>query len=747
MERDVQEIITEMPKGLFRWYDFEKEARLLLVTGDGYPYQAEIRSYLETCVEEVVVADAMRMQDKAFADTCEGNMQYVVVVKALETAEEPTRFLSSCARFLKPNGRLLLATDNRLGIRFFCGDRDPYTDRSFDGVEDYRRLQARDRQETAGRCYAQAELCGFLGAAGFKTKRFYSVFPNLELPQLLFAENFIPQEDLSTRVKPMYGHPDSVFLEEQYLYKTLLENGMFHKMANAYVIECAKDKKASLSDVDHVTLSTERGREQAIMTRIRSGCMVEKIALFPEGVEGLYRLAVYSEKLAKRGIHVVPSTLEGNVYRMPYVNAQTAQKYLENLLYTDKEAFIREMDRFREQILQSSEHLRTDDRLGVILEEGFTELVPVNCFYMDEDYVFFDQEFMEAECPANKMICRMVDIVYSNRKQMENVLPMDFFWERYGLANELDFWRKEAHGFFDQLKHTRELRPFREQYEANLAVVGQNRLRVNYSYREYELLFRELFSDLPEKKLFLFGSGMFTKRFLDRFGEEYEVSGILDNNEDKWGQQVKGIALMPPSSLEQLDPDTYKVIVCVKDFAGIMLQLRKLGVKHLGIFDAYADYPVKRKQIQDYSAKGTKKYKVGYIAGVFDLFHIGHLNMFRRAKEQCEYLIVGVVTDEMVRKGKKVEPFVPFEERLEMVRACRYVDEAYAIPASDGSSREAFRRYHFDVQFSGSDYVDNPDWMAEKAYLEKNGATLEFFPYTQSTSSTKLKGLISQKLI
>ena len=129
------------------------------------------------------------------------------------------------------------------------------------------------------------------------------------------------------------------------------------------------------------------------------------------------------------------------------------------------------------------------------------------------------------------------------------------------------------------------------------------------------------------------------------------------------------------------------------------------------------------------------------------MFHVGHLNMFKRAKEQCEYLIVGVVSDEGVLKYKEKTPFIPFEERIEMVRSCRYVDEAVEIPLDYNGTRDAFKLYHFDCQFSGSDYVDDPNWLANKAFLEENGAEMVFFPYTERTSSTKIKALIEQSLL
>ena len=143
----------------------------------------------------------------------------------------------------------------------------------------------------------------------------------------------------------------------------------------------------------------------------------------------------------------------------------------------------------------------------------------------------------------------------------------------------------------------------------------------------------------------------------------------------------------------------------------------------------------------------AKKYHVGYIAGVFDLFHKGHLNLLQRAKEQCDFLIVGVVSDEGVRKFKQVEPFIPEEERVEIVRACRYVDQAEILPLSFAGTRDAWHLFHFDVQFSGSDYQENAAWLSEREFLKRQGADLVFFPYTQSTSSTRIKSLIRKKLL
>jgi cytidyltransferase-like protein len=282
--------------------------------------------------------------------------------------------------------------------------------------------------------------------------------------------------------------------------------------------------------------------------------------------------------------------------------------------------------------------------------------------------------------------------------------------------------------------------------------VNSNRQRLNFSAEAYQRLFIDIFGGLGNRKVILFGSGRFAQRFLTLYGEDYPVSAVLDNQKARWGTMLGDVTIQSPEMLSDLSVGTYRVIICIKNYLSVVQQLKQMGIQDYAIFDPNRDYPRKHKPVlaqnnQAAESAVAKKYHVGYIAGVFDLFHVGHLNMFKRAREQCDYLIVGVVSDEGVRKFKKTEPFIPFEERIEMVRSCRYVDEARKIPLDYAGTRDAWRMYHFDVQFSGSDYVDNPDWLAEKEFLQKRGADLVFFPYTEQTSSTKIKALIQEKLV
>ena len=133
-----------------------------------------------------------------------------------------------------------------------------------------------------------------------------------------------------------------------------------------------------------------------------------------------------------------------------------------------------------------------------------------------------------------------------------------------------------------------------------------------------------------------------------------------------------------------------------------------------------------------------KHYKTGLVMGVFDMFHIGHLNLIRRAKERCDHLRVAVLSDELVYEYKKKYPVIPFEERVEILRAIRYVDEVVGITDVPSRLVELEKR-PFDCFFSGDDYKDNEYWKWEREELAKKGVDMVFFSYTDGQSSTMIR--------
>ena len=140
----------------------------------------------------------------------------------------------------------------------------------------------------------------------------------------------------------------------------------------------------------------------------------------------------------------------------------------------------------------------------------------------------------------------------------------------------------------------------------------------------------------------------------------------------------------------------------------------------------------------------SKKYTVGYTTGVFDMFHIGHLNILRRAKEQCDYLIVGVSTDDLVKQEKNKTPVIPYAERVEIVESIKYVDKV--VPQINKNKLEAWDSLHFDKMFVGSDWKGTIQWQKIEADFLPLNVEIVYLPYTDGVSSTKLTKLIKQML-
>ena len=136
------------------------------------------------------------------------------------------------------------------------------------------------------------------------------------------------------------------------------------------------------------------------------------------------------------------------------------------------------------------------------------------------------------------------------------------------------------------------------------------------------------------------------------------------------------------------------------------------------------------------------KYKVGYVPGTFDLFHIGHLNIIKKAKEMCDYLICTVSTDELVIKHKLKKPVIPFEERIEIISSIRYVDKA--VPQINQDKYLQWQQYKFNAIFVGDDLKNTKKWLVYEEQLKPYGVVFVYFPYTNTTSSSLIVDILNK---
>lgn len=196
------------------------------------------------------------------------------------------------------------------------------------------------------------------------------------------------------------------------------------------------------------------------------------------------------------------------------------------------------------------------------------------------------------------------------------------------------------------------------------------------------------------------------------------------------------------NNLELLDGITCEIIE--RMYNRETLYIPQYDEVYKGVIERYREDPLKfgaesyRYKIGSGRLCKKPQVVVGYLSGTFDLFHIGHLNLLRRAKEQCDYLVVGVHASGSW-KGKQT--FIPFNERCEIIKSVRYVDEVIESPNEDS---DAWDMLHYDKLFVGSDYLGTERFKRYEEYL--NGkAEIVYFPYTTGTSSTQLRDALNKK--
>ena len=263
------------------------------------------------------------------------------------------------------------------------------------------------------------------------------------------------------------------------------------------------------------------------------------------------------------------------------------------------------------------------------------------------------------------------------------------------------------------------------------------------SYSVWKHRFNDVFKDVEDKTIVLFGTGNMITDYERRTQGRFQPDFYVDNDKSKWGMLFHGREIRAPQALLDIPRDKLHLIICNIYYREIGAQLRQMGIKNYFIYaESLANLFREPTSIRE---KGRREYyNVGYVQGTFDLFHVGHLNLFRRAKEQCRYLIAGVVSDELNEVYKGARPYVPYEERAALVAACRYVDEVIKVDVGSDDKVKIWEEHHYDCHFCGDDHGN---WEPLIKALHERGSEVEFFPYTESTSSTRIREELKKRIL
>ncbi len=247
----------------------------------------------------------------------------------------------------------------------------------------------------------------------------------------------------------------------------------------------------------------------------------------------------------------------------------------------------------------------------------------------------------------------------------------------------------------------------------------------------------------------MFSAYAATKAALCRFAEsvniELEAAGVTNRILNVAPGSVPGTRFNggenDPALLGSLGED-----IADRLLAGETLYIPNYEPTYRGVLERYAadghafGLDSYRYKQQSGRVRADRSAVVGYLSGTFDLFHIGHLNLLRRARAECDHLIVGV-HESGSWKGKV--SFIPFEERMAIVGACQYVDRVVTSPVEDS---EAWELYRFDKLFVGSDYQGTERFNRYEEFFRDKGVQIVYFPYTRGTSSTQLRAVLEKNI-
>ncbi len=524
--------LSSLRTGLISWYPFCPHAAVLEI---GAGFGALTGLLCDRCKtvaatersDHRAAAIARRWQEKDNLHVYAGEwseisfdqkFDYVILTGILERAgggspdrERYIEYLKKAAGLLKADGILLAAVENRMGLRYFCGDREPHGGHAFDGIRRY-------PHGIRGYSFSREELKDIVERSGFSQSRFYYPLPDYRFPQLIYSDRFLPGPNLRERLIPYHLHSSSLVAVEQDLYPDVIENGVFPFFANSFLVEGSR--LALPGGALYAAVSTDRGRDGSYATLIRDNDTVTKRPLYREGEAGAQALYEHMEDLKAHGIPVVLHTLlPDHSLELPYIPWPTLSNSIKEIIRTDPEEFLQLLDRIYAYILQSSQivpprpellpssssvpdsstsmpqpenallslHLQAADSeeerarllsldFGPILKKAYMELIPLNCFYNPDtkEFLYFDQEFVRENYPAGYVMFRAIHYIYCFTPGAEQCYPRKKLLEKYRMTDTWSVYLAEENRFLNEVRNHEKYRQFYRWSAVDRARIDEN---------------------------------------------------------------------------------------------------------------------------------------------------------------------------------------------------------------------------------------------------------------------------------
>ncbi len=425
----VNNTFSSVRQNILNWYPFKEHARILEI-GAGMGSitgmlcdRAEFVTALEMSQARVDVIRA-RYPNRSNLEVQTGNINewhpqqgydYVICIGVLEYAaifsdtDKPyDAFLRKAKNCLKDDGVLLLAIENRFGLKYWLGASEDHLQQPFAGLMGY--------QEKKGiRTFSRFELADLLKRAGYSQLRFYSVLPDYRFPELIFADDYKPDSMNLKKVSFTYAKNSTLIGNEKQLYWDLIENGVFPFFANSFLVE-ASLKELSPKHVAHVSAKGEVYQEFRVSTIIYHDGTIYKIPMHQQAKLHIQNILEYTDRLAKQGIAILPYEKDGDKLKSRLHTGISAQSVFQDALFHNDRVKLKELIlalrgcylKSSETVCYNSNNLIVQNHLedpgisyGVILHKAFIDMTFYNAFYENGTLLFYDQEWCMDRVPLH----------------------------------------------------------------------------------------------------------------------------------------------------------------------------------------------------------------------------------------------------------------------------------------------------------------------------------------------------------
>ena len=496
--------LTRIRQNLLNWYPFKEQSDVLEI-GCGMGAITELlckKCNSVTAVElskRRATATYLRCREYDNLEIIVGNLNdiefekkydYITLIGVLEyqnnftSSSNPFKdFLSKIKQLLKPEGKLIIAIENKYGLKYWCGAPEDHSGIPYDGINNY-------IYSNIARTFSKKQLERLVKSVGFSNTYFYYPLPDYKMPQVVYSEEYLPKNGSIDNWIPYYEpNGNSMISDEEHIYGDLVDNDVFEFFANSFMVECCADDE-NIGQIQYAVSSPFRNKEYNMITVYSRNDGFYKIA-DSNSINALNAIDNNHKMLQKRGILVSETNIKENVM---YTREIPGTSLTEVLLkeYTDKNEneVYKIFDKIYQDIIRSSEEsdrlnpifnssagmklsaLGTDDK---ILKNIYVDMIHKNCFVQENgDYIWIDQEWCLNDIPASFGLYYNIVELYSANPVIDTYIPMKLVLEHYSLTDKCECYYNLKQAFLNTVQNKYSAFNYRQLSELNKDNITMN---------------------------------------------------------------------------------------------------------------------------------------------------------------------------------------------------------------------------------------------------------------------------------